>query len=1049
MKDFIQTSSAASFYKISKIKQYNMTFKESLEAAFEDTLFNLEYMIFNENMKIDFVKDAKYFYRKRSDASSTLDLAIKNPKFYTTVLEEGCLYILNKWLSLYGYIPVYVQRTVLYHLVPYFKKYLNYKDGLYFLTDDELRKFDFLLIDIFKKIDSREIWRFNLNGALLIYRTAFIEFYKSEDVPVNNVYIDSYDTNKNMILIHYYSYRDKIFSITTENSEEELIPRYYKKAQYEFTDKPIVYEYRLWLDCSDILDKKLIIKINNARTVVFFEKNKNLQGEILIKDVRKKFMSHVIKDSWFIMDRDVQADDNAEHFYRYMMNNNPKKQCYFALKRDSHDWDRLASEGFELIEFGSFEFENLLKTASKVISSHTYATNYFGRDSLDRDFVFLQHGVTHNDQSAFFNTRTSLKGFITSTYDEYKALTSDNSHYVLTEKEVFLTGMPRYDSLLEGNTAHSKTIVIMPTWRRSIVGNIVDQGLHREKVDNFMSTNYAKHWYSFLNSKVLEQLVLDYGYNVIFAPHAEIEKYLDVFTLPTYIKTWNSADFSMQKLFQMSAFMITDYSSVAFEMAYLGKQTLYYQFDIEDFYGDHYRKDYFLYEEDGFGPVVATETELLLELEKLLHNDGLPIEPYATRIENTFAYRDTNNCQRVYEAITNLDCPDDQEMNISILYDMALSAYAQKYWDLVKSRCDLLVQYCSEEQRIWAEKALNEALFHKGKFTELFESLAVKDSTVESENYWKAKVAFATADWQEVIKLLQTNPVLNNDLTLMLLFSYAEAGNVSDFKALQQKLQDIELTRVQTIMVHAWSLSLDAQWEEVIELLDVALSDFSDQELKDYQPQILMAKASRYLSNFTEAHQYLASFKGTTINSLRRRIEISKLAFARGQYGKCIQQYNLIMNGDITLLSEASMLQYVLSHWEMESTAELVKILPEIMSLYPNNTDFKLLYIRALVAQSEWQIVLEQASLLNKEQQNKMIYPITLSKYRLGFIDQAYEECIKPTNQDAYEYWNLIVEIALLVEDTELAKYCYKGMIAIYPNNSYSDNWSKLNSLRS
>lgn len=53
------------------------------------------------------------------------------------------------------------------------------------------------------------------------------------------------------------------------------------------------------------------------------------------------------------MDRDNQADDNAEHLYRYVMSNRPDIDAYFVLNSDSHDWERLSNEGFKMLAFGS------------------------------------------------------------------------------------------------------------------------------------------------------------------------------------------------------------------------------------------------------------------------------------------------------------------------------------------------------------------------------------------------------------------------------------------------------------------------------------------------------------------------------------------------------------------------------------------------------------------------------------------------------------------------------------------------------------------------
>src|SRR5690606_7628132 len=126
--------------------------------------------------------------------------------------------------------------------------------------------------------------------------------------------------------------------------------------------------------------------------------------------------------------------------------------------------------------------------------------------------------------------------------------------------------------------------------------------------DGFMETLYAQSWYKMIHSQQLKNLVDQYNYKVIFAPHANIVPYLEKFEVPSYIEKWTVNDQfgGIQKLFQKSKIMITDFSSVAFEMAFLEKAIIYYQFDKETIYkGDHFiKKGYFEYERDGFGPVV-------------------------------------------------------------------------------------------------------------------------------------------------------------------------------------------------------------------------------------------------------------------------------------------------------------------------------------------------------------------------------------------------------------------------------------------------------------
>ena len=116
---------------------------------------------------------------------------------------------------------------------------------------------------------------------------------------------------------------------------------------------------------------------------------------------------------------------------------------------------------------------------------------------------------------------------------------------------------------------------------------------------------------------------------------------------------------SVQPLFAEAALLITDYSSVAFDLAYLDKPTIYYQFDAaEIFTGIHvYQRGYFDYARDGFGPVCETEDDVLANVQAALSGHEPP--QYAERRRSAFRYRDGRCCERVYRSILALDEPLD------------------------------------------------------------------------------------------------------------------------------------------------------------------------------------------------------------------------------------------------------------------------------------------------------------------------------------------------------------------------------------------------------
>src|SRR3546814_11282581 len=95
-------------------------------------------------------------------------------------------------------------------------------------------------------------------------------------------------------------------------------------------------------------------------------------------------------------------------------------------------------------------------------------------------------------------------------------------------------------------------------------------------------------------------------------------------------------------MFCRSSFMVTDYSSVAFDMAYLQKPIIYYQFDMDDFFsGGHlFQSGYFDFVQVGFGPVCKDDEEILETIENLLQRGSESEADCRKRMACFFEFRD-------------------------------------------------------------------------------------------------------------------------------------------------------------------------------------------------------------------------------------------------------------------------------------------------------------------------------------------------------------------------------------------------------------------------
>ena len=114
---------------------------------------------------------------------------------------------------------------------------------------------------------------------------------------------------------------------------------------------------------------------------------------------------------------------------------------------------------------------------------------------------------------------------------------------------------------------------------------------------------------------------------------------------------WKNYD--IQELLKESAFLITDYSSVFMDFAYMRKPVLFYQFDYKKFREGQYEEGYYNYK-DGFGKSIDTLDELITEIKKQFKNNWILEDKYKGRIDKFFRIHDDQNSKRVYSFIKEI-----------------------------------------------------------------------------------------------------------------------------------------------------------------------------------------------------------------------------------------------------------------------------------------------------------------------------------------------------------------------------------------------------------
>jgi len=317
----------------------------------------------------------------------------------------------------------------------------------------------------------------------------------------------------------------------------------------------------------------------------------------------------------------------------------PEIKVYYFISKNSADYTKVRSNA---VEYGSLKSFWLLANCRKIVSTHyalvcpNMTPKLFKLCGLHKKFYFLQHGVIPNKLKFLYYENAPMRLFVCGAKPEFDFVNETFEH---PQNVVRYTGLARYDNL--HNIQTKKQILIMPTWRSFI----------RSESD-LLNSSYYREWNSLLNDVNLKEVLENSGAKLIFYPHYEIQKYLGLFnTKCDSVILASFKDYDVQTLLKESALLITDYSSVFFDFAYMRKPVLYFHFDKEEFYGKHYEEGYFNYEQIGFGEVSHNVYKVVDNIIYKIKNDFY-VEPfYEKRMKAFFPLRDTKNCERIFDAI--------------------------------------------------------------------------------------------------------------------------------------------------------------------------------------------------------------------------------------------------------------------------------------------------------------------------------------------------------------------------------------------------------------
>ena len=371
-----------------------------------------------------------------------------------------------------------------------------------------------------------------------------------------------------------------------------------------------------------------------------------LVGAIIISPIYKLLNRQKI---YLIGERKNQCQDNGYHLFKYVRENHSNDKFYYCITKDSKQLSKIKGLG-NIIYYKSFKHYLYYVLANKLVCAHVGSCTpdtpviwkAEEKNIIKKNRVFIQHGITKELIPSLMFDKSSLTTFICGAKPEYDFV---KKNFGYPKDNVKYLGYCRFDNL--HNIKIKNQILIMPTWRQWF-GMDGNNEMNKEE---FKKSEYFLKYNELVNSKELNKILNVNNITAIFYPHNEMQRYLKLFsTNCENIIIANKNDYDVQTLLKESQLLITDYSSIAFDFAYMKKPLIYYQFDKERYDKYHYKKGYFHYERDSFGKVAYNYIDLLKEIRKSIANKE---NEYLDRVNTFFELYDCNNCKRVYKEIIN------------------------------------------------------------------------------------------------------------------------------------------------------------------------------------------------------------------------------------------------------------------------------------------------------------------------------------------------------------------------------------------------------------
>lgn len=396
-----------------------------------------------------------------------------------------------------------------------------------------------------------------------------------------------------------------------------------------------------------VLVKRLKESIENTLKFRFFE-SKFISG--VLYQTSKFFIKYRKKPiNLFYEKFSSKAEEGAFDIFLKTRDESEKSKNYFVIDEHSEDYEKIRNEKNVIKKYTAkyywliFNAHNFISTEAPIHLNILRSNNKsLRRSQCDKEFVFLQHGITYlkcqGDGSTFAKDKEGQASYIVVGSEKEKDAVVDMLN--MQEEQVIKTGLPIFSKIdykhIDNNS--EDFITIMLTWKP-----------YEEQLYKFDESSYYK------NIIEIYDMLKKYIDNekIIIIPHPKVFDLL----VNTNMKdsVWQG---KISQVLAKTKLLITDYSSVCYNAFYQGAGVLFYQPDLEKY---EYENGTLIPNQDEYIGYRAFDMEQLEDIiSKTIINKKINL-PYVRNKEFEKIYSTINefsdgkNIERIFDKLKKLE----------------------------------------------------------------------------------------------------------------------------------------------------------------------------------------------------------------------------------------------------------------------------------------------------------------------------------------------------------------------------------------------------------